>query len=161
MSDEQLQRQGRVEVRVWLISILAVLIACPVAAVVARGPWFVLALLAVPVFPIALIFLGYLAWRAVAICKIPRMEVWWWLSTPYQVGWALCATLLGTERFNWHVVGLFMLFLMVTIPASIVWTLVTVYQVAHSRQLTAWKGVMLGLALLVLVTLTVGTLVGG
>ena len=53
-----------------------------------------------------------------------------------------------TRRFE--PVFIDILLFLATVAASVVWTLVTLYQVAHSRQLTAWKAVMLGFALLLL-----------
>jgi len=139
---------------VWLTSIVAVLIACPIVTVVDAGRLIGTGIVAL-VFAIALIWVGYLAWRAVAVHQMSKMEAWWWLSTPYSVAYLLCSALLGWEHVGWHVLGLFILVFLATASASLVWTLVTLYQVFHRRQLTAWRGVMLGLALLLLVTLWV------
>ena len=139
-------------IRAWLSGIVGVLIACPLALELesdVASPYVagVVILGANPLFALSLILLTCVAWRAVVVHHLPKMEVWWWLSVPYTVLFALCYRLFRWDRVVWHVYVLFALVYMATAASTAVWTLAALYQLVVSRQSTVWKCAMLVVAL--------------
>jgi hypothetical protein len=149
------QPGDKTRIPVPLISVLGVVVACPLlVAVILRfeldaAPLLALiAFAAYPIFVIALTVLVFVAWRAATVYQLPKMEVWWWLSAPYSVTFALYFELLHLERFAVHALPLFILFPIMTAVSTAVWILVSLCQVAISRRLAIPRRIMLGFALL-------------
>ena len=81
------------------------------------------------------------------------MGIWWWVSTPYSVAFPLLVLVLGLQESAGHALALFVIVCILSTFSSVVWMLVTGYQVFGSRQtkLTQAIKVRFGLALLSIV----------
>lgn len=154
-------------IRAWLSGIVGVLIACPLALELesdVASPYVagVVILGANPLFALSLIVLTFVAWRAVVVHHVPKMEAWWWLSVPYTVLFALCYRLFRWNCCVVHVYILFALVYMATLASTAAWTLAALYQLVVSRQWTVWRSAMLVVALMLpVIVLTMWNTVRG
>jgi hypothetical protein len=151
-ADHLRPRRSGLSIRLWLSSIVGVLVWCPLALTLPMSDVGALVsaivlLPALPLFALALILLPSVAWRAVVAYRLPKMEAWWWLSAPFSVLFGLCSLLLKWDRFA-HTLMLFILVYVAMAASTILWTVVELYRVVSARQLTVWKGVMLAVALM-------------
>jgi hypothetical protein len=62
------------------------------------------------------------------------MGVWWWLSTPYSVAFPLLVLVFGLQESAGHALALFVIVCILSTLSSVVWMLVTAYQVFGSRR---------------------------
>lgn len=92
-----------------------------------------LCLLSLPLLPLCFIALVAVVLHGAKIDHIGKMEAWWWLSAPYAATFPLTALIFHIQQGDSTVMLLAMCALVATL-SSIVWMLITIYQLAVSRR---------------------------
>ena len=113
-------------------------------------PWLVIMfLIALLLFLLSLGVLLVMACLGAMARLITKMEAWWWLSAPHSIGFQVAVFTLALQEFG-HFLGPFLLFFFIVALSSALWMLVTITQVAFSkeRHFGARQRVMLALGAL-------------
>jgi hypothetical protein len=86
----------------------------------------------VAVFMIAWLMLWWAVWKSLRTFNLSKMEAWWWLFTPYAVGYPSGVLLFSLQEFG-HPLAPFVLLSVVATVSSCSWAAVFLLQLLNRR----------------------------